>query len=189
MKTFTDKKGRVWDLELDILTCRRVDASDFKEYYKPDFSIFSLAGDPLKNLVLKSPFTFAVIWAIIQPQAKEMFKKTNDHLLFPFDPDANPAEAETEFVSGINATAKTEANAAFLEALGDFFPELKTALSSLSRQMRNLSEKIEEKAKEVEPMLDQMLQADMDEGIREIRQRLQKTRGERLGEILSPSPQ
>jgi len=181
MKTFTDKKGRVWDLELDILTCRRVDASDFKLYYKPDFSIFSLSGDPLKHLVLQSSFTFAVIWAIVQPQAVEMFKAGK----FPTDPKANHEEAELEFVSGINAKAKMEANTAFLEALGDFFPELKTALSSLERQMRTLSEKIDLKAREVEPLLDEMLEADMDQGIKEIRSRLQKTRGERLGEILS----
>jgi hypothetical protein len=183
MKTFKDKKGREWDTELDLLTCRRIDASDFKAYFKEPFSILDLKKEVLRDIVLKSPFTFAVIWAIVQPQAKEMHKAGT----FPIDPDTDPEAAELEFVSGINAKAKLDGQQAFLESIGDFFPELKTVLSTLDRQLRNLSNKISQSVLETEPLLETLLNEDMDLAVSQIRERLKKTQGERVGEMLQSS--
>lgn len=190
MPSFQDSKGRLWELELDILTCRCIDKSDFSAYYDEPFSMFKLEKEVVKKLLTDSSFAFAIIWAIVQPQAKEkyqLFLNNNGAIdSFPTDP-ANAEEAEIEFVSAINYKAKDEGQKALLEALADFFPELKTVLYTVSQQMTVAMSKIEEGTKQIIPLLTEMMDRDLNRGIEEMKRELRKTQDHQAGEVLSPS--
>jgi hypothetical protein len=186
MKTFKDKKNREWQMELDLAVARRIDNSDFTEYYPKKFSIVSLEPPDIQAILQRPSLMFAIIWAWVQPQAVEMHKTGT----FPVDP-ADEEAAELEFVSGINAQAKADAQQAFLEAMADFFPELRTALSISSQQLRKLSDKVRSKVLETEPLLEKMVDDDLEAMIQRLKADHQKTRDERLGGILEslrPSP-
>lgn len=174
MPAFTDKKGRIWELELDLLTCRRVDKSDFIEYYPEKFSIMQMDQKVIQAIITRPALCFAIIWAIVQPQIEGRHKAS-----FP----DNPEEAEIEFVSSINSQAKADGIKALFEAIGDFFPELKTGLSVANQRLAGLSERTKKGAEKLGPLLDEMEEAAMEEAIEEIRRRM--TQGEKPGEILS----
>lgn len=191
-KQYTDRKGRTWDLSLDLLTCERINASDFSALPDPPgpFSIYNHDKIIIGRLITDARFMFALIWAIVQPQVKEKYqtwqagKPEGDGDHFPIDPKDAEA-AELEFISGVNGSTIVAARNALFEALYDFFPEQKTALSLLMKQLQKAQEKVASKLAEVEPILDQMMDLDLEEGIDRLKSRMAKTRDERLSEISS----
>lgn len=212
--TFTDKKGRTWDVALDLLTARRVDASDFSAYIGDrKFSILEPEKPLIHRLISDAPFMFAVIWAMVQEQA------ANKHQVYlaakanydqrgnrpgvvqpPFDPPAdcflfspkeNPAEAELEFVSGVNGPTIKAAREAIVASLSDFFPELQTVLSLLVKQFQKMETKAAVKLQETEPLLEEWMDEEFEAGLKKMKEELRKTREERLGKIstaLQPQP-
>lgn len=214
--TFTDKKGRSWDVSLDLRKARIVDKSDFSHYWDKKFSILSPDRELIGKLVSDSPFLFAVIWALVQDQVEEKWKRyqaardkwerdtttpssagyvgvpsdfTPPADTFPLSPREPLAEgedttpAELEFVSGVNGTTIEAARTAMIEALGDFFPEQRTALSALSKQVtvmgRKVGEKLEQAFPQLEEVLEEELQASLDQMKENFRNKIRdRTNGE-----------
>lgn len=186
---YTDKKGRTWDLSIDFAVCRRVDAFDKTAVIKESFSLLA----PDKTLLHRILYTdraalFALIWAIVVEQAQELHDKynpdPNGYQPFP-SPKESPEAAELEFVSGVNGPVIEAARIALSEALGDFFPELRIALSTWATQTAEIQEKVAEKIKEVNPVVMQMVDEEFDKLIEKMKDRL-KTQSERLGVPLGP---
>lgn len=207
--TFTDKKGRTWDVALDLRKARQIDKADLSaisEDYK--FSILKPDRVLYGKLITDAPFLFAIIWAMVQDQAEAKYtvhlsaqtdydsrgslsKYADRDSGFSFTPPADsfptsPKEqeaAELEFVSGVNGPTIEAARNAIIEALADFFPEQRTVLSTLMRQSKKLSEKVGKKMEESEPLMDSLLDEELDLGIKQLQASLLKTRETRLGEM------
>lgn len=200
--TFKDSVGRVWDVTLNLGAARRVDKSDFSLLTKEPFSIINAKKETFASLLSNPSLLFAIIWAVVQPQAKRMFTSyqgfinsttttttTNPaildradypnlpdhlkHIYFPFDPTTE--EGEMEFVSSIDGTAKDAGTEAFWRSLGDFFPDLATALSMMmvnyKRGKQKLSAKVESLAPEMEKEIDKLVE----QGYQEMKSQLFKT--------------
>lgn len=197
--TFKDKKGRVWDLSLDLYKAEIVDKSDFKRYWDREFSILVLDEGLVRQLLTNAPFLFAIIWAIVQDQAEAKFKYGQEwSARHPISPDTPPAAdcfplspreqaeaAQVEFVSGVNGPTIEAARNAIMEALGDFFPEQRTVLLALAEQMKRMQVKAGQKLTETMPLLDKLLDKEFDDKVEKLKRELL---GEKPGETSSLSP-
>lgn len=177
--SFVDKHGRPWDLTLDLLIMRRIDASDFTAIWDKEFSILNLDESVIRKLLVDPNFLFAVIWVVVQPQVQTYaaFK------------DKSLEEQEAEFVSGINGAVINEARNTFMEALGDFFPDQRTVLSALTEQVKKLTVMAGQKtAAEIGPLLDQLLEQEFDQKVAKLRKELlNETPGETSSSSLPQS--
>lgn len=198
--TFTDKKGRTWDVSLDLLIARRIDKSDFSNYHKK-FSILAPERDLLGKLLSDAPFLFAIIWVIVQDQAEAKYQEykrskaadcTPDADSFPISPreptpeGSETSPAELEFVSGINGPTIEAARNAIIEALGDFFPDQRTVLSALANQMKAMSKTVGDKLEKALPTLNTVLEEEMDSKIQDLQQEFRnKIRESSSGETSS----
>lgn len=193
--TFTDRKGRTWDVALDLRIARQIDKADLSEVSDNyTFSILRPDRTLYGKLITDAPFLFGVIWAMVQDQVAakhEAYRLLPDNRIpgdtFPISPK-EPEAAELEFVSGINGPVIEAARNAFIEAMSDFFPEQRTVLSTLMRQSKKLSEKVGKKMEESEPLMENLLEEELDLGIAQLKDNLLKTRVTRLGEISLESP-
>jgi hypothetical protein len=166
MFTFTDTKNRTWNLELDMLKVRRVDASDFSDLSDIKFSLATFNKETIGLLLSNTTLMFAVIWVIVQDQVEEKYQWTITRSLpddkepppgsFPISPKENLDQAEQEFVRAIKGETIETARLAFVESLSDFFRDHQTALSILGRKLKDLKGKMVEKAPEVEKLLDRL---------------------------------
>lgn len=174
---FADRKGRIWSLELDLLKIRRVDKSDFSNLYPTKFSLARFDKAIIAELLTNSPLMFAVIWALVQDQAELKYLaytaalgsspvQTPPQDSFPISPKESPVEAESEFIEGISGPVIDNARAAFLEALSDFFRDQQTALSTIGKTLKSLRQKLVERSKELDPVIDKMLNKHLDSLLR-----------------------
>ncbi len=170
---FTDRKGRSWDVALDLLKASRIDKSDFKEYWDKEFSILDLDKLLIQKLLNDPAFLFALIWVVVQDQLPDSFPKEQD-------------AAQAEFVSGVNGPTIEAARSAFLEALADFFPDQRTVLSILKDQNTTLHQKAATKLLETVPLLNDLLDEEFNERVTALMEEL-KTRDKTLGVTSMPS--
>jgi len=206
MSTFTDRKGRIWGLELDLFKAKVIDKSDFKEFWDQEFSILEPTRELLQRLMSNSPFLFAIIWAMVHDQAEAKFKTYKQWLdspktvqtkrgsickvespprdSFPISPKEEPAAAELEFVSGINGPTIEAGRTAFLEALGEFFPDLRTVLSFLTENQKMMVSKVGARLEKTSPLLERLLDEELDKAVAKLQEELNA----KHGEISTPLP-
>lgn len=183
MASFTDRKGRVWNVDLDLRIARQIDKSDFSSYYDRPFSILNPESHLLQKLLRDGPFLFAIIWAMVQEQAQDKYAEhirlldagVKPERTFPVSPIEDPEAAEVEFVSGVNGPTIEAGRAAMVEAIADFFPDLKIALSTIINQSKRLSETVGRKLQETEPMLQELLEQQFNKEVEKVKQELLKT--------------
>lgn len=198
--TFTDCKGREWDVSLDLRKARFIDKSNFKEYWDKEFSILNLDKLLIQKLLTDASFLFAIIWAMVQDQAEAKWQTYDGWTKhqpagsttippggFPVPPKEEPEKAELEFVSGINGPVIEAGRQAFMEALGDFFPDQRTGLSILLKGMKTLNQKLEKKSEELAPLMDSILDEELDERINQMKAQL-KGQEKSSGEVSLLSP-
>lgn len=200
-KSFTDTKGRTWDLTLSLADARRIDKTDFVSngYLADKVSFLQPTRELLTALSTKTDFMFALIWSLILPQAKKkfldgsfLFGKTALDMEFARMSDNQPTSmdsirrsataagidslpkkmetafseeyefAEEEFVSGIGGTTITDARSALWGSLADFFPDQKTILSMLERQLKKTIALGEKKVLAMESDLENSIEQAMD---------------------------
>lgn len=187
---FTDRKGRTWDLSLDLFVARRVDASDFSIFQQEGEEPFSILRPDraiLHRLCLTDgPFLYAVIWAIVVEQAEAGFAAQPQ--TFPVSPKENPQAAEQEFVRGANGAVLEAARKAYSEAIVDFFPELQIVLSTLMNQAAMVRKKVAEKMDRVNPLIDQLVDAELEMGLKKMEAQLSQRQNETVGNTSTPSP-
>lgn len=113
MPSFTDLKGREWDLTITLAAAERIDNCDYSDLTKKPFSILSPSDDFFTDCITNTPLIFAMIWNIINKNPNE------------------PIITQEEFKDSLNGTLIYEAKERFWEALVDFFPEMRITLSEL----------------------------------------------------------
>ena len=180
---FIDRKGRQWDVSLDLMVAAKVDKSDFSSIIgnepfsilKPDKPLFH------RLFIADAPLLFAILWAIVENQAQEKF--ANAAKTFPISPKDDPDGAQREFLSGVNGPVIEAARKAFGESVSDFFPELRTVLSTWMAQAENIRTKVAAKMSVVGPMLDEMVDEEIEEAMKRVKDKIQATRAERLGTV------
>lgn len=167
-RTFTDAKGRTWDLSLTMGICKRVDRVDFSALTTLKFSLLRPTEALFTELAMNGALLYGVCWYIVQPQAKA----------FPADPD----EAELEFCDAADARTIEDARAALWGALADFFPQHRTGLLRIQAGCARALEVLEEKELTTRPEALANLEKTIEEGLR----KLPQTPAEPLGEPSTP---
>lgn len=147
--TFTDKRGRTWDLHFTLADARRVDRSDFSEITDKKVSLLNMEADDFQALFLDPSLRSAVIWALVQPKAE--------------------AEniTEDDFAEGFDGRTLSDSRDALMEGLADFFPERRTSLLSV-REMHRKAEESTSKAlagrsEKILEAVDAMCQRELDD--------------------------
>lgn len=178
--TFKDSVGRTWDVALNLGGARRIDQSDFSLLTDEKFSIINAKKETFAGLLNNPSLLFAIIWALVQPQAQKMYKRwivanSPDDCppdCFPFDPIAKAEEAEIEFISSINGPVKEAGTEAFWRSLGDFFPDLETALSLMMKHYRRGKQELSAKVADLEEEMGAAVDQKVQEGYQLIRNQL-----------------
>lgn len=167
--TFTDGKSRTWNTKLTLAAAMRVDASDFTEVYPEKFSILSPDKELFPNLITNVPLMFAVIWAIVRPQAESQGISPKED------------EAQAEFLAGIDGPTIKAGREAFWRSLTDFFPDMGTVLSTLKGRYDKMHNRMSLEIKGMEAEVDQMLDQEMDRATAKLKADLQKMRENPIG--------
>lgn len=174
---FKDLRGRTWVVDMSLAAAHRIDACDFSQLVDREFSILRPDKELFVTILTNTGLTFAVIWAIVQPQVKAQMK---------MDPVEDQEAAQMEFQEGVDGTVIQEGRRALWGALADFFPERQTALSSLGRQIEAANKTATEELTAMEPEIQEVMQAQVRARTRELREELrrelEKSRGETSGE-------
>lgn len=184
MPTFTDKKNRVWDVTLTLGATERIDAVDYKTpgFYQEDFSFNNPDQALLEAIYGKPSFLFAIIWAVVHPQVPTVmaeylssFGLTNEQLA-QWGKSTFPADiyeaAQLDFIENIHGKAVKEGRAAFMEAIEDFFPDLKTVLSTLNKQWTRLQKQVALDLESVEPEIEKALDKEREQALARFRAEL-----------------
>lgn len=161
--TFTDKRGRTWDLELSMDAAKRVDASDFSEISEIKFSLLRPGRELFSSILSDGPLQWAIIWAVVQPQVEANLGS---------DLAKDPEAAETEFLKGLNGPAIKQGREAFWRALADFFPEHGTALLTLIERLEKANQRIGLRISEMGQQMDEALAKKVDTELEEIKQEM-----------------
>jgi len=195
--SFTDRKGRVWDVTMTLAGAKRIDSMDYSGYLETEFSILRPDRQTFYQLMSNAPFMFTVIWALVRPQAITMYRRFGDsthsavaddvvagatgaNRLFPVDPDADEETAQMEFAEAIDGAALEKGRQAFWGALSDFFPDHKTVLLMLMNQHMKAIKKADGKLQELEVEMERMVDRELEMGMDDLRKRL-ATPGENRG--------
>lgn len=183
MYTYTDRKGRTWNVELDLQKAMFVDNSDFTDHYDGKVILSKFDKALIGEVFTNSRLLFGIIWAIVQDQAKAKWKSysawLNDHQpdtkpppdSFPADP-ADTEKAQLEFVSGVNGKVVEAARQAFLESLSDFFQDHQNALLLLLEKHKTMRTLMVEKLGTASDQIDKLLEQEMDKGLAELKSML-----------------
>jgi hypothetical protein len=174
---FNDRMGRTWDVTLTMAGATRIDRSDFTEVTKvKDFSFLQPDKTLFTEIMANSRLRTAMIWAIVQPQVEQRLG---------INPASQPAEAESLFLESLDGPCLQEAKRAFMEAMGDFFPEHKTVLSTLIRQWQVGLDRVNKALAEIEPEAQAFLIAEVDEGMAELKTALRTRDKDRLKALIA----
>lgn len=165
---FKDKNGKIWDLKLTLGKTLTVDRSDFKIYTDQTVYLTRFNGDVIQLVLTDNALMFAVIGVIVFDQCQENFGEKLDDESF-----------QKKFADSIDGGCIEPAREAFVEALSDFFPAVKTGLSSFLKRIREFQKKVSDRLPSLDPKIDQV----MDETINREFSKAE----DRLSGILQPS--
>lgn len=163
--TFKDRNGKTWDATLTLAGAKRIDASDFSEVTKKEFSILD-PGSTFFEDVLKTP---AVLWAMLFAVVKPQVKKN-----LGIDPDEEPIKAEVMFCEGLLGESMDNARDAFWAAIADFFPASKTALLALIRLTKKANARVGKNLRTMEPKMDELMDLSIDKETKKVEEKLKK---------------
>jgi hypothetical protein len=170
---FTDAKGRLWDLALNLRIAKTIDKMEFDEAIldkEKKFCFVKPRKEDFQELINNTPFLFAVIWGIIQPQVVKEFIAGR----FPYDPRKPEQydQAELEFVEGVTGSVIEAGREAFWRSLADFFPDQKTVLQTLLRHylkaIEAASRQLSESEDRITKAIDSMMGKGVEAGILEL---------------------
>jgi hypothetical protein len=167
--TFRDAEGRSWNLRMTLADARRVDRSDFSaltdqpiQFLRPDRRL-------LEELEANTPLTFAIIWAIVQPQCA-----------------ANDVADEETFVAALDGRAMEAARMAFYEALADFFQPASTVIRRVARTRQAATRAMQRQIDIEAPKMEKAAERAIRREIRNSTQAIENT-ATRFGKRKTPS--
>ncbi|GIW81496.1 MAG: hypothetical protein KatS3mg105_3303 [Gemmatales bacterium] len=117
MRSFTDRKNRTWQIDIDVTAIKRV--RGLTGVYLPE--LINDGGKPLNDLVQDIPKLVDVLYALCQDQVERA------------------GIDDEEFGRGFSGDALEKATEAFVEEIIDFFPN-KQARESLRKLMKKSKE-------------------------------------------------
>jgi len=122
MHTFKDKNGDDWDVELTLFGARAIEGYDFGPALHEDEEVYIDFLPPQEDLFQKylpdPNVCFAMIWVLCKDQA-----------------EPRGIKSEYEFARLFNGDTLFAAQQALHKELPDFFPRLKTTLTTLLEQL------------------------------------------------------
>ena len=172
MHTFTDLRGKIWDVSLTLGIARRIDASDFTAITDKEIAFLKPGREFFLQVISDASLLASIIWVVVQPQVKENLG---------IDPAEKPDEAEQAFVYSWNGTTITEARTAFWKALADFSPDHKTILDVMIPRMETAQKKIALKIMETEDMMDLIVDQEIDKQFKNLKTEIENELGEKSG--------
>ena len=172
-RTFTDTNGKTWDVKLTLAAARRVDNSDFTEITQDEFSMLNPSRELFTDILTNTSLLFAIVFAIVRPQVKaNLGIDLDEEGLSADDQLARYVRAEEAFVAALDGPAISSGREAVWGSVVDFFPEHKTALSTLKNQLTKAQERIEAEVKKLEPEMEAMIEREIQVGMEEARKEL-----------------
>lgn len=186
---FTDAKGRKWDFTLDLSGAMRIDKSDFSAVCPEPFSVLEPDDKTYLRILTSNRILFPVIWAVIYPQAQELYDRSRfitdppkdpatlasptkedarkwvEYVAnsFPVSPKENMEGAEAEFYKAINGSNLEDAKERFWGAFTNFFQDAETALSVYRKQMQRGTNRLTEGLLKMEPEIEKATDAEVDQ--------------------------
>lgn len=169
MKTFKDKNGNEWNLELNGLAVRDIDSTDYSALVEGDYRIARQVegGKFWETGVYDRALILAMAWVAIRGQNKaiiEEARKAIDELRGREEGEATTAEEA--FVSLLDGPSIRFAYDAFMEELADFFPQRRTVLTKLIRLSgeveKKASQRIVERLDKLAPRVDELIDRELD---------------------------
>lgn len=153
---FKDTEGLIWDCKLNLGAAKRVTNSDFTLVAEIKVNMLTQPSQELvSELLLNKGLAMAVVWAIIQPQASAANDLTED-----------------EFCEAIDGPVAEAATTALMEALADFFPEMRIFLSRSREMMKEVAKRLEGKLDQMRPevleRMDQMMEEELQKTLTEL---------------------
>jgi hypothetical protein len=138
MRTFVDREGRNWKIEINVSVVKRVRSLT-------GVNLLDVLGERLAEELANDPILLCdVLYAVCRPQADEL------------------GVSDEDFGRGLGGNAIEQATDALLEELVDFFPSRKGALlRKASARMKELEGKICDLAEQrlEDPRLEQKIEA------------------------------
>jgi hypothetical protein len=175
MASFKDTHGYTWEINITLADAMNVERADYSLLTGYDFHLSLLQADEetITKLTSNLGLIFAVIWTIVQKKAYEVLK---------LDPDISDQAAQQIWMARFDGDALVRGRAAFWEGLRDFFPNLRTLLSSLEKTQSRIESRLSAVISERMPMLDQAIDQELDQKIAELEsQFLTKLKGNESG--------
>lgn len=168
---FSDTKGRTWDLEVTLAAARRIDDSDYGQLTKVPISLMQ-RDDGLKatfgEIMTNNSLMCAVAFTILLPQMKIHFGCD------PTESVLNLRKAELEFSESINGEVLQQIRTKLWESISDFFPEHRTALLLALESYETAIQKATKEVQDLSPMMSQVLDAKVNQGVALLKQQLQE---------------
>jgi len=177
-RTFKDSKGREWDLKLTLGKAKRIDASDFSEITDFEFTVLEPKREFFAHILEDPNLCFAIAWVIILDQVKDkMGIDLDEEGLSDEQREERQAKAEWDFVDSLDGDAMLKGREALMGAFSDFFPEIRTVLSTLMVRWKTAYQRMGNKLKGLGPEIDNMIEAEMEKGLTDLMNRLKTETG------------
>jgi len=174
--TFKDAKQGEWDLKLNLGLAKRIDASDFSQLSKLQFSFIAPTPEFFGEIYSNVSFAMALVWAIVQDQVEKVMA-VSIHPAPPIVPRldvtnyVSPDEAETLFLERLDGDAIRNGKEALLKAMADFFPDHRTVLLSLGQKFQKMQARLNLEMMHMDNKIDELIEEQMDEAVTEFRKR------------------
>lgn len=166
---FKDRNGKTWDCAINLGKALQVDRSDFTLFTSERITLSRYDQDALKVMLTDNAVLFAIIGVLVRDQCKENFD-------FEIVDETTEDKFQQEFVKSIDGSCMETARNAFGEALGDFFPAAKTALSTFLGKIDAYREKVSMRLNsEIMPLVDQQMDQVLDEEISRLKKKLRES--------------
>lgn len=166
MRTFKDKTGNEWELELNGLAIRNIDNTDYSALVDGDYKI-SRRTEGSKfwdDGIYDRALITAMVWVAIRGQNKQAIEAAREKI--NKTEEREDATAEEAFVSLLDGPAVRRAYNAFMEELSDFFPERRTVLMKLIQLSgeveKRTSDQIIKKLDALGPKMDKLIETELD---------------------------
>ncbi len=170
MKTFQDKFGQTWVIDLDLFKARQIEAYDFGPALKLEeehfISFFPPQEDLFNSLITDPAVCFGMIWVLVQDQLPHRTYEVKDE---KGSVTSYPIQSELDFTRCFDGEVISKARLAFYEELPDFFPQMKITLNNLISRYSRAEELIDERTSKAvtKKMSDQELEKEIDRAIEE----------------------
>jgi len=180
--TFTDAKGRQWDVSLSLGIARRIENADFSAIYSEPISMIEPTEGFFHAMLGARPsLAAALIWVTVLPQAEQQLglEQRKDESQADYH-----ERLEEAFLEGIDGPTWSTAKKTFRESVLDFFHDQRTALlrlvEAIDRAEALKAELVEQEAATIEEEATKYVRREVGKASDELRSSLGTASGSSL---------